>query len=52
MRVFAFARRRARLIMVIGGAMLVCVGVLEVTGAWFTFVGWLQAHWASYEPPI
>jgi cytochrome c-type biogenesis protein len=52
MRVFAFARRRARLIMVIGGAMLVCVGVLEVTGAWFTFVGWLQAHWASYEPPL
>jgi cytochrome c-type biogenesis protein len=52
MRVFAFARRRGRLIMMIGGGMLVCVGLLEVTGAWFTFMAWLQAHWASYEPPI
>jgi cytochrome c-type biogenesis protein len=51
-RMFAFARRRGRLIMMIGGAMLVCVGVLEVTGAWFTFVAWLQAHWTSYEAPI
>ncbi|HEY1623074.1 MAG TPA: cytochrome c biogenesis protein CcdA [Streptosporangiaceae bacterium] len=52
MRMFAFARRHARLIMIIGGAMLVCVGVLEVTGAWFTFVAWVQAHWFGYEPPI
>jgi len=52
MRVFSFARRHARLIMIIGGAMLVCVGVLEVTGAWFTFVAWVQAHWFGYEPPI
>jgi cytochrome c-type biogenesis protein len=52
MRVFAFARRRARLIMVIGGGMLICVGLLEVTGAWFTFMAWLQAHWTGYEPPM
>src|SRR5580704_7028354 len=30
MRAFAFARRRARLVTRIGGAMLVCVGLLEV----------------------
>jgi cytochrome c-type biogenesis protein len=53
MRAFAFARRRARLITVIGGTMLVCVGLLEVTGAWFTFMDWLQAHWISnYQPPL
>ena len=52
MRVFAFARRHARLVMMIGGAMLICVGVLEVTGIWSTFVSWMQTHWFSYEPPI
>jgi cytochrome c-type biogenesis protein len=53
MRAFAFARRRARLITVIGGAMLVCVGLLEVTGAWSTFMAWLQVHWAgNYQLPL
>ena len=53
MRAFAFARRRARLVTRIGGAMLVCVGLLEVTGAWSTFMAWLQVHWVSnYQPPL
>jgi cytochrome c-type biogenesis protein len=53
MRAFAFARRRARLITRIGGAMLICVGLLEVTGAWSTFVAWLQVHWVSnYQSPL
>jgi cytochrome c-type biogenesis protein len=53
MRAFAFARRRARLVTRIGGAMLVCVGLLEVTGAWSAFMAWLQVHWVSnYQPPL
>ena len=53
MRAFAFFRRRARLVTRIGGAMLICVGLLEVTGAWSSFMAWLQVHWVStYEPPI
>ena len=53
MRASAFARRHARLITRIGGAMLVCVGLLEVTGAWSTFMAWLQVHWVSnYQPPL
>ena len=53
MRTFAFFRRRARLVTRIGGAMLICVGLLEVTGAWFTFMDWLQVHWAgSYQLPL
>ncbi|MGD0243094.1 MAG: cytochrome c biogenesis protein CcdA [Streptosporangiaceae bacterium] len=53
MRAFAFFRRHARLVTQIGGAMLICVGLLEVTGAWSTFMAWLQVHWVSnYQPPI
>jgi len=53
MRAFAFFRRRARLVTRIGGAMLICVGLLEVTGAWSTVMAWLQVHWVSnYQPPI
>jgi cytochrome c-type biogenesis protein len=53
MRAFAFFRRHARLVTRIGGAMLICVGLLEVTGAWSTFMAWLQTHWVStYQPPI
>ena len=53
MRTFAFARRHARLITQVGGAMLVCVGLLEVTGAWSTLMAWLQVHWVStYQPPL
>jgi cytochrome c-type biogenesis protein len=53
MRAFAFFRRHARLVTRIGGAMLICVGLLEVTGAWSAFMAWLQVHWvSSYQPPI
>ena len=53
MRASAFFRRHARLVTRIGGAMLICVGLLEVTGAWSTFMAWLQVHWVSgYQPPI
>jgi cytochrome c-type biogenesis protein len=53
MRVFSVARRHARLVTRVGGAMLVCVGLLEVTGAWSAFMAWLQVHWVSgYQAPI
>ncbi len=53
MRAFSFARRHARLVTRVGGAMLVCVGLLEVTGAWSAFMAWLQVHWVSgYQAPI
>jgi len=55
MNFFGFARRHARLITRIGGAMLIAVGLLEVTGAWASAVTWLQVHWSwfsSYNAPI
>jgi cytochrome c-type biogenesis protein len=51
--VFGFARRHARLITRIGGALLIVVGVLEVTGAWQAAISWLQVHWLSgYTAPL
>jgi cytochrome c-type biogenesis protein len=47
MRMLSFFRRNARLVTRIGGAMLVIVGVLEVTGAWTAALSWLQVHWIS-----
>jgi cytochrome c-type biogenesis protein len=53
MRVFALFRRHARLITRIGGAMLVVVGLLEVTGAWATAITWMKVHWqGNYQSPL
>jgi cytochrome c-type biogenesis protein len=50
---FSFARRHARAFSLAGGAMLVAVGILEVTGAWSSALLWLKTHWiASYESPL
>jgi cytochrome c-type biogenesis protein len=40
----SWMRRHSRLLGGIGGAMLVLIGVAEVTGAWHSFVLWLQVH--------
>jgi cytochrome c-type biogenesis protein len=53
MRMFGFARRHARLVMGIGGGMLVAVGLLEVTGVWTAAITWVQIHWiVGYSSPI
>ena len=53
MNAFGFARRHARLITRIGGAMLVAVGVLQVTGAWTVAMTWLRVHWiGGYQLPL
>ena len=51
--VLSFFKRNARMVSRVGGAMLVTVGLLEVTGAWSSFLAWLQVHWVSgYQPPL
>ncbi len=53
MRGFGFARRHAALVTRVGGAMLVAVGVLQVTGAWTVALTWLRVHWiGGYELPL
>ena len=50
---FGFARRHARLVMRIGGALLIAVGVLQVTGAWTAALTWLRVHWiGGYQLPL
>lgn len=49
----SFARRHARLVTRAGGALLVIVGVLQVSGVWATALTWLKVHWISgYQPPL
>ena len=53
MRLFSFARRHAGLITRTGGALLVIVGVLQVSGAWAAAMTWLKIHWiGSYQLPL
>jgi cytochrome c-type biogenesis protein len=51
--VLGFFRRNARMVSRIGGALLVVVGLLEVTGAWTAAIVWLKDHWfSSYTPSL
>jgi cytochrome c-type biogenesis protein len=51
--VLGFFRRNARLVSRIGGALLVVVGALEVSGAWTSAIAWLHTHWFSgYSTPL
>jgi cytochrome c-type biogenesis protein len=51
--VLGFFRRNARMVSRIGGAMLVVVGVLEVTGMWTSAINWLRDNWThSYHLPL
>jgi cytochrome c-type biogenesis protein len=53
MGVLGFFKRNARMVTRIGGALLVVVGLLEVTGAWTSAIIWLRAHWfSSYQTPL
>ncbi len=53
MLAFGFARRRARWVTRAGGAMLVAVGVLQVSGAWTVAMTWLRVHWiGGYQLPL
>jgi hypothetical protein len=37
----------------VGGALLVIVGILQVSGAWTVAMTWLKLHWVgSYSAPI
>ncbi len=52
LRVFDFARRNARAVMGFGGALLVVVGILQVSGAWAYMIQQLQGWISGYELPL
>ena len=51
-KVFAFARRHARLVMQTGGVLLIAVGVLQVTGLWASMIAKLQFLVAGWTAPL
>ena len=53
MGLFSFARRHAALVTRVGGALLVIVGVVQVSGAWAAAMTWLKIHWiGGYQLPL
>ena len=40
----AWLRRHSRAIGLVGGILLILIGIAEISGAWNTFVTWLQDH--------
>jgi cytochrome c-type biogenesis protein len=51
--VLSFFRRNARMVSRLGGAFLIVVGLLELTGAWSSAVNWMHVHWfGSYTTPL
>lgn len=51
-RAFAFARRHARGVMRVGGAMLVVLGVLQVTGIWSAWLASLRTLIGTWQVPL
>lgn len=51
-RVSAVLRRHARRVEVVGGALLVAVGVAQLTGTWGWLVEWLQSRLDATTLPI
>ena len=49
---FAFARTHARAVMRIGGAMLVALGALEVTGIWGAWLASLRTLIGTWQVPM
>lgn len=52
MTAFAWPRRHARAIMRSGGAMLILVGVLQVSGAWTAMIAQLQGLINGFQLPL
>ncbi len=52
LRAFGFARRNARSVMRFGGAMLVIVGILQVSGVWAYLTGLLRYWIAGFQPAL
>ncbi len=50
--VFALARRHARIVMRVGGMLLVLVGLLEATGVWTSVINELRPLVTTWQPPL
>lgn len=51
-KVFDVARRHARVVMQVGGVLLIVVGILQVTGIWASLIIQLQVLVANWQTPL
>ena len=51
-RVFEFARRHARVVMQVGGVLLITVGLMQVSGVWTAMIASLQGVVAGWQAPL
>jgi cytochrome c-type biogenesis protein len=52
MSAFSWARHHARLLMRTGGALLVLLGILQVTGLWFELISRIQGLIVGWQTPL
>lgn len=52
MRAFSVVKRHYRAVMIAGGAMLVVIGVLQVSGAWTELMNELQVRFGGMDLPL
>lgn len=52
MTAFAWPRRHARLVMRVGGAMLITVGLLQLTGMWTALIAQTQSLISGWQVPL
>jgi cytochrome c-type biogenesis protein len=52
LRAFAFARRHTRSVLRVGGALLVAVGIAQVSGLWTLMIHHMQTWVSGYELPL
>lgn len=52
LRSFGWARRHARAVMMTGGAMLIVLGLLQVTGLWLSIMSRLQGLIVGWQVPL
>jgi cytochrome c-type biogenesis protein len=48
----AWVRRHQQWVMGLGGAMLVTVGVLLLSGEWASMITWIQGRWGTGDAPV
>ena len=52
MRALAIVKRHYRTVMTVGGAMLVLIGVLQVSGAWTELMNEVQTRFGGTNLPL
>lgn len=52
MRALAIVKRHYRMVMTVGGSMLVVMGILQVTGVWTAFMERLQTNFGGAKLPL